>query len=503
MRSVFLVLGLSACAAPAGAGGDTDPAGDAAFVGDARLAAPALAAHLDALADIAADHGGNRALGTSGYDASVDYVADALSALGLDPSRDAFVVPQWTGVRAAVTGPGLTLRDGPGLLDGSPGGRVQGAVVAVDLRLDPSAPANSSTSGCDDADFEGFPRGAVALVERGTCPFIDKAQRAQAAGAVAVLVFNEGQAGREDVVQGGLGSGASDLTAPVLALSYADGAALAAYDGTVEVVAEVLRDDIPSASVIVDLPGTQPGVWVVGAHLDSVPAGPGINDNGSGVAVLLQLAEVLASQPPRAAGVRLAFWGAEEVGLVGSLDYVDRLQDGSDLVFGNLNLDMVASPNAARMVYDGDGSTYDIPDALPVLPGSADIEARFRAHFDARGLATRATAYDGRSDYLGFALAGLPTGGLFTGAEAVHPQDWAADQPGKGGLPFDACYHRACDDRDNVDVDVMQEMAEATADVLASLASDPVPRPATPVLGNVPVAQVGAGCGHAHAVVIR
>ena len=66
-------------------------------------------------------------------------------------------------------------------------------------------PAGTTVSGCAASDFNGFPAGNIALVQRGTCTFGAKAANAKAAGASAVVIFNEGQPGRDGVLEGTLG----------------------------------------------------------------------------------------------------------------------------------------------------------------------------------------------------------------------------------------------------------------------------------------------------------
>jgi Zn-dependent M28 family amino/carboxypeptidase len=125
---------------------------------------------------------------------------------------------------------------------------------------------------------------------------------------------------------------------------------------------------------------------VVGAHLDSVEEGPGINDNGSGSSAILEIAEEIAQLPrdPRNR-LRFAFWGAEEAGLVGSTAYVNELVANGQIgqIEANLNFDMVGSPNFVRFVYDGDLSdSAPPPSGAPA--GSAQIEQLFLRATSAR-----------------------------------------------------------------------------------------------------------------------
>jgi len=224
----------------------------------------------------------------------------------------------------------------------------------------------------------------------------------------------------------------------------------------------------------VDVHGESDELLVVGAHTDSVAAGPGINDNGSGTALGLELA-LLAQQRLQEGGepypltLRFAFWGAEELGLLGSFHYVESLDSAAlDRHVANLNFDMLASPNGARFVYDGDGSA-DLG-GFPAPLGSAEIESLFTDHFDGRSMPYEPTAFDGRSDYGPFILAGIPAGGLFSGAEQVKSASLAETYGGEASSPLDACYHRACDTRDNIDPTLYFELAEAAAVATETLA---------------------------------
>jgi Zn-dependent M28 family amino/carboxypeptidase len=191
-----------------------------------------------------------------------------------------------------------------------------------------------------------------------------------------------------------------------------------------------------------------------------VPAGPGINDNGSGSATDLELAIQVAKlglKPKRA--LRFAFWGAEEEGLLGSQHYVDSLGAGVADIYANLNFDMLASPNYVRFVYDGDGS--DTGTAGP--PGSGQIEALFNQYYAGQGLATDPTAFDGRSDYGPFIDVGIPAGGLFSGAEGEKTAEQAATYGGVAGEPYDACYHQACDTTNNLNTKALNELGDGVA----------------------------------------
>jgi Zn-dependent M28 family amino/carboxypeptidase len=215
-------------------------------------------------------------------------------------------------------------------------------------------------------------------------------------------------------------------------------------------------------NVLAELPGrNDDNIIMVGAHLDSVQAGAGIQDNGSGSAAILEVALQMAKVKPRNT-VRFAWWGGEESGLVGSTAYVDGLtEDEQAAIALYLNFDMIGSPNYVFFVYDGDDSDAD--GAGPGPDGSAQIEALFESFYAAQGEASKGTDFDGRSDYGPFIAAGIPAGGLFTGAEDIKTPGEAAIWGGTLGIQYDPCYHLACDDFDNISLDALDINADAVA----------------------------------------
>ena len=226
----------------------------------------------------------------------------------------------------------------------------------------------------------------------------------------------------------------------MLGTTYALGVTLANTPALrMRVFANTLREIKTTFNVLAETSsGNANNVVMVGAHLDSVCAGPGINDNGSGSAAILEVAEAMQKVKPTNK-VRFAWWGAEESGLVGSTFYVNSLSAAEqDKIALYLNFDMVGSPNYVRFVYDGSG---DVGPAGPA--GSAAIEDFFNGFYAARGLAFEPTAFDGRSDYGPFIAAGvdIPAGGLFTGAEGIKTAAQAAVYGGTAGQQYDPCYH--------------------------------------------------------------
>jgi Zn-dependent M28 family amino/carboxypeptidase len=418
--------------------------------------------HLERFQAIADANGGTRVSGSPGYDDSADYVADKLEAAGYEVTRQEFEFPYFEEISSSFSQTAPQQRDFESfdfvtetgdydVMTYSGSGTVEDALVVPtkDIVIPPSAEP-SSTSGCELEDFApaSTTEDQVALIQRGGCDFVVKAQNAEAAGYDAAIVFNEGQEDVPDddrvgVVLGTLGEPGTGI--PVIGISFALGQELYGADGArvsldVQTESEVRQTE----NVLADTPaGREDRTVVVGAHLDSVAEGPGINDNGSGSATILEVAEEMRELGIRPRNqVRFAFWGAEESGLFGSEHYVSTLtkRDIKDIAV-NLNFDMLASPNYARFVYDGDGSAT--PDAGPT--GSGVVEDVFTDYFASRDLETEPTAFDGRSDYGPFIDVGIPAGGLFTGAEDIKTEQEERIYGGVAGLAYDPCYHAACD----------------------------------------------------------
>jgi len=458
--------------------------------------------HQAALQAIGAANGGNRVAGSPGYIASANYVQSKLEAAGYTVTRFPF---QFTynadatpAVFQQVSPAPTTYVDGVEFssMTFSGNGDVTAPVAAVDLQIPPGPAANSSTSGCESADFAGFPAGSIALIQRGTCTFRAKANNAQAAGASAVVVMNEGQTGRTSAVAGTLGE--PTMTLPVIGTTFAIGADLSngvgngATGSTARVRVDRVNEQRTTDNVIAETPGGDPNnVIVVGAHLDSVPRGPGINDNGSGSAGILEIAEQFSARgiEPRNK-IRFAWWGAEELGLIGSRRYVASLSPAElDKIALNLNFDMMGSPNFVRFVYDGDNSAFPVgPSAADGPPGSGEIERVFHDYFGSQGLASSETPFSGRSDYGPFIAQGIPAGGLFTGAEGVKTPAEAAIYGGTAGLAYDPCYHLACDTYANNSDTGLDQMTDAAAHATLyfakrNMAKSPLVDPAGPVSG--------------------
>ena len=219
----------------------------------------------------------------------------------------------------------------------------------------------------------------------------------------------------------------------------------------------------PTTNLVAELAGADPSaVLMIGAHLDSVDEGPGLNDNGSGGAAAIATAQALAAVVAEpAVTVRFAWWGGEELGMLGSQAYVDGLSaDGLGAITGYLNIDMLGSPNGGYFVYDDDPA----------------LEQALYVGLAAQGVrGAPETGADGRSDHDAFAAAGVPVGGLSSGAEGTKSEQEAQRWGGTAGQPYDPCYHASCDDLGNVDLGVLDTMADALAHAVWALAVPAVP----------------------------
>ncbi|MFB4306325.1 M28 family peptidase [Actinomadura sp. GTD37] len=429
-------------------------------------------AHLAAFQEIADYNGGDRAAGSPGYDVSVKYVVGRLRKAGLTPKVRKFTFPYWRERSDAVFA-----RTSPSrksfkrekdfvTLAYSGSGDVTASATAVDV------PAKGEgTSGCEKGDFKGFAKGSIALVQRGSCTFQVKAARARAAGASAVVIFNK--PGEKGPVNGTV---SKPSAVPVVGPTHELGVALvkaARRKGGLKlrVKTDTAHGKKSSSNVIADTGrGDAGNVVLAGAHLDSVPAGPGINDNGTGAAVLLAIAGKIKEL--RKDGlrnrVRFAWWGAEEEGLRGSAHYVASLPAAERRKIAlNINLDMLGSPNGTRGVYDGDHSAGG---GTRAPAGSGAIEKMFRDYFKGRRLPTSEQEFNGRSDYGPFVEKGIPSGGMATGAEGVKTAAEAKAFGGRAGKAYDPCYHARCDRVKNVNLKLLDTNADGVAHVLQHLA---------------------------------
>ena len=481
--AVLLVAAMAAamtgCDSTTGLPTDDQPAGPSAAATDFgnhlkdQVSVDAMMGHLSKLQDIANANNGTRALGTPGYDASVDYVVDTLRDKGFDVKTQDFDVrlSYFESLQLTVGGQPVTAQPLDFTIGTGPAG-VSGPLVAARVE---------DTPGCEATDYDGLPvAGAVVLVDRGKCPFEMKERLAAERGAVAVIIADTEDSER----MGGTLGKKTDVLVPTISVTKTDGARLRSAPGPVTLKLDGgVRTEHTRNVIAQTKTGSSSDVVMVGAHLDSVPEGPGINDNGSGVAAVLETAVQLGSSPDIKNAVRFGFWGAEEEGLLGSTNYVESLDvDELKDISLYLNFDMLGSPNPAYFTYDGDQSIPPDKRGLPRVPeGSAGIERLLAEYLKDAGKTPQDTNFDGRSDYDGFTRAGIPAGGLFSGAEAKMTEDEAKLWGGQADQPYDPNYHKATDTLDHVDRDALRIHGEGVAYSVGMYAQDQRGRNGIPV----------------------
>lgn len=368
-----------------------------------------MRADLVALQRAADATGGSRAAGTRGYAASVRYVRDELTRAGYRPRVLSFPFVEYfelveRGLQIAPSRRSFRV-EAADYSPSTPARGLRGRVVAAD-------------DGCEPGDFAGV-RGRIALARRGDCFVAVKAQNAGRAGAVALVVFSV-EGGPLNVTLGDPRASAI----PVVVVERSTGTRLQRRGVTLELTVRTRTRRSTSQNVVADARPGAGRVLLVGAHLDSVHEGPGINDNGTGVVAVLEIARALRRLAPNRP-VRFAFWGAEEFGLFGSSAYARTAELAE--IDGYLNFDMLGSrrPQRLRQVYDGAfaGSWLD--------------------YFEGRGLRANRIDLGGSSDHAPFEQRGIPTGGLFAGT--------------------DRCYHARCDRVANIDFVLLRQLAAGAA----------------------------------------
>ncbi|MDP7704169.1 M28 family peptidase [Mycobacterium sp. TY815] len=424
----------------------------------AKVTTEGLFVHLRALQQIADANKGNRTTGTPGYDASVDYVVKALRAKGFDVST-----PQFERIRNVSEGkPAVTVGgrafavDQASLLVRTPPGGLTGQPVRP-----------SQAAGCTAADYAAaLPKDAIAVVDDTRCSVVDKQNAAVAKGAAAVIVTSQptGQGAPATLFNAGY---YNQLTVPVAVVGANGAAALARSGASVRLVLDAENVKIVSRNVVAQTKtGSAHEVVMVGTHLDSPADSPGINNAGSGVAAVLETALQLGPLPPVSNAVRFAFWGAAENGLNGSMDYVFGLDnDALNDIALYLNFDMLGSPNPGFFTDDGDQSgpagtgvaSSDIPE------GSAGIERTLAGYLNLAGKRPADMPLNTRTDYHPFLVAGVPVGGMNTGASQTKTTVQARLWGGQPGAAFDPNYQGPRDTVDAINRDALAVMGSGVA----------------------------------------
>ena len=406
------------------------------------------------LQDFADANGGNRAFGGAGHNATVDYLYNTLAETGyFDVARHEFVELFSSG-KARLSAGNATFA--PGIMTYTPSGTVKKPLVRV------------ANLGCDAADFPAAVVGNIALISRGECPFAQKSTNAKTAGAAAAIVYNN----VEGALSGTLG-GVGDYV-PTVGISNGEGTALlttlsAGQDVVADLFVESIMENRTTWNVIAETKqGDHANVLTLGGHTDSVAAGPGINDDGSGTIGVLNVALALTHFSVTNA-VRFCFWSAEEFGKLGSNAYLRSINGSAAEVAkirAYLNFDMIASPNYVLGIYDGDGSAFNFSGP----PGSATIERDFEAFYESKGQKHIPSIFSGRSDYAAFLDNGIPSGGLFTGAEVIKTPEEAEMFGGEAGKAYDEFYHQAGDTVDNLNHEAYLLNAQSIANSVAKYA---------------------------------
>ena len=506
-----LVLGGMSPALAAGTAGPTEHT-DMGVNGDAVME------HLQKISDISTSHAdeGFRALGTPGYEEAVEYVESTLEATGaFDVKRQAFDVESQDfgtvevvvdGEKVDVTTAEYTEGTTEPLTD---------LPVALPVDDDNSDFAGGQL-GCQAGDFDDSAEGALVLVARGECAFGDKTKAATEAGAAAVIIYNNDKDNPDEELNATLG-GRMENSAPTVTATYNVGTDLlekveaagsqagsqAGLGQGTEEADEAAEEDAAAeaAALTADFTletefvtektwnviaetkaGDHDNVQMFGAHLDGVEDGPGVNDNGSGSAALLASAEALAEQPTEVDNaIRFGWWGAEEVGLVGSTEYVASLDDAElGKVKSYMNFDMIGSDNFIVGTLDSDGSDVPIPDGVNVPEGSAELEKVFTDYFADIDQPNVGTDFSGRSDYQAFIDNGIPASGLFSGADGTKTAEEAEMFGGTVGEKHDTNYHQSTDTIENVSRESVDIFAPAIGFAVHTLAYELADAPTDP-----------------------
>ncbi len=400
---------------------------------------------------------GTRAAYTAGFRLSHEYVAGKLRDAGFEVTAPEFDYDRRvTDASTVVAG---TTRISPFPIIFSPNtpvGGVRGPLLAVPV---------DATSGCEASDYTGLDAtGSIALIARGGCTFTQKQQVAADHGALVALVYNLAPGPGRGILTGT----PNETWIPTGLLSNAEGTELVARAGQLaDVDIRTHIQPTPSRNLVVQTrTGRADNVVLAGAQLDSEDDVPGINDNATGAAALLELALKMGPAPKVNNAVRFVFWGAEWT-QSGSTDYRASLDVEEQLdIAMYLHFDMLGSPNGGHFVFDGDNS--DGRGGGPY--GTAQIEQLITGYLNGRGIPTEGTDYDGNSDHFGFHALGIPSGGLYSGSFRLKTAAQEAKWGGTAGVAFDPCHQTRCDDLGNVDRAELDRNADAMAYTVASYA---------------------------------
>jgi hypothetical protein len=446
----------------------------------------------------------SRNSGEPGYKASVDYVAKVMRKAGynvtIQPYKFFYYAyaarPDFKEISPAAQDYTLASQWNPGQSTGSTTADLQpaGGIVV------PPTPNPSSSSGCTAGDFSGFTPGRIALIQRGTCSFGVKVLNAQAAGASGVIIFNEGNPGRTDVLSGSLTDASGNRivpTIPVAFTSFDIGNGLlneyqdAVHAGTAPPVMNIsiraiVNPNADDYNVIAESKGGDPNhVLVVDAHLDAI-YGAGMLDNASGSAAILDIAQKMKNVKPRNK-LRFIWFGGEELGLLGSTYYVNNLSpDQLARIRYDLDADVMATPNYSIGILDpaapdlfGRTVTTTFPEQV-YQPSTVSRDQSIK-YFDSIGRNHILFSPVG-TDAFNFNAAGIPASGMLTGQDCCKTQEevdlfgghlgnYEGNIPSSDGGCVDNPF-RWCDNLSNNDPEVLTFMSKAFANTVARMAFD-------------------------------
>ncbi|KAG0211481.1 Leucyl aminopeptidase yscIV [Mortierella sp. GBA30] len=455
---------------------DNDPKNNPKSPLSDQLNTPSIFSHLEELYTIALRHNNSRSV-TNGYMASAEYVQSQLMRKApqfCDITTQEFKVPVWSELAAPeLTSIGL----------GHDGAQIhyQNKVDFQNLRyggpsaaLKRQAVQSVANNGCHAKDHKKVD-GKIALIqEGGPCELWDAAYLAEQAGATSVLFYNNPE--RKTLLYSRIRitawkEGDPLISIPVLSITHSLGETLLQSQDTVQLNLKTVSSLTVESTINVlctTKGGDSDNTIVLGAHLDSVPEGPGMVDNGSGSAALLEIALVMANANYQLRNrIVFGWWGAEEIGLLGSRHYVRELvkdEDGKKQVAMNMNFDMLASPNFVPYVHDGKTA----PKSL--VGPSSKIDQLLIEYFDYEQKAYEYTDMTGGSDFLPFLLEGIPSGGLLTGAGERKTMEQRSRFGGFANAPLDPCYHQSCDTPENVSKSALKLMSQAALYAITKLA---------------------------------
>ena len=445
------------------------------------------------------DGHGNRNTGTSGYKASVDYVAGLMRAAGYKVTIQPYhwMDFQLTGVPTFANAKRTYAMSSDWYVARLSGqGDVDAPVQPVG-RIMVDGGATGSTSACSANDFAGFRRGNVALVQRGGCELDVKVRNAQAAGAAGVIMFNTADIGIRDNDRGMPKTGVA-YPARLTEAANIPVVGAASYDVGAELYRDYQAGTTPKARIsvhaktnpgaidynlIADSPFGDPSrVVVVEGHLDAI-YGAGILDNASGSATILEVALKLA-HTPTVNQLRYIWFGGEELGLLGSKYYTGNLTP-SELqnIAYDIDSDVTATPNYAVEIADPQGAGNVAKFPPNVVPQSRRGDNYFLGYFRSVGIpAILAPAGNDGTDSNSFSLVGVPNTGIFTQQDCCKGDfsvkkwggflgNYEGKVPGYNGGCVDY-PGRWCDNIDNTLPFVLEFTSKAFAYVTFKLAND-------------------------------